>query len=313
MSRYGCMELRHLRYFAEVAKYLSFSRAAESLHVSQPTMSRQIQELSDEIGTPVFERSGNRTKLTKAGEYFKIEVDYILERLSAAMGTARSLGEKGERTIRIGCADFFVEPVVLPLLEEYRKFHADTRIEILAMSSESQVKALHSGAIDIAFVRKLADHENFHDLFSENLALIFPARIYAGGDAKKCFERLAGHHFVSLSEAASPGLVELLLSTCGKYGFCPEIRLESSDAHSIIALVAAGLGWSIVPKMCLHEAPANGIGSIDLSQTVNVGICHRDGVSEECLRFIELTKAHFRDYADDRLSLSKPETKNTVI
>lgn len=287
------MELRYLRYFAEVANNLSFVKAADSLHVSQPTISRQIQELADEIGTPLFTRDGNRTALTQAGEYFKIEVDHILEHLEAAARTAKILGGGNARTIRIGCVNFFIETVVLPLLEGYRELCPDVRIEILAMSTESQLKALRSGAIDVGFVRELGRDEkvNFDFLFLERLSLVFPRAAYEGDDVKECLERLSAYHFVALAASVSPVLAERLLSACSEYGIRPEAKLESSDAHSILSIVSAGLGWSIVPKLCLRDIPAAAVGAIDLPQTIDIGLCYlKDTRIEECVRFIQLAK-----------------------
>jgi DNA-binding transcriptional LysR family regulator len=290
------MELRHLRYFQAVAQFLSYSKAAEFLHVSQPTISRQLQELADEIGTPIFERQGNKTILTLAGEYFKIEIDQIFAHLEAATRTARILGEEHSKTIKIACVNFFVEPVFLPMLDQFSRLHPGVKIEILVMSTEAQEDALRQGSIDVGFSRRgsCPGSLDFCLLYEENLILIFPAALYGGGDFRECMRRLEGHPFVTLCRSVAPGLVERLISICVENGIHPEIGLESSDAYSVISIVAAGHGWSIVPSLSRHNASIDGLGSIELPYAVDIGLLCRSGKkTKECMQFIELAKRHF--------------------
>jgi LysR family transcriptional regulator, benzoate and cis,cis-muconate-responsive activator of ben and cat genes len=290
------MELRHLRYFLAVARNLSFVKAAETLHISQPPLSRQIQDFEKEIGTPLFDRSSHGTALTRAGEYLMVEVERCLERLESACESARRIGNAAPGSLKIGCVSFLLYSVLPPLLEKFQVLRPEVKLEILVMSTEEQEAALRSGAIDLGFVRSWIREEGlvFEPLMEEKLAIIYPAGRSESSDAASCLASLAGSSFVTVSSAVAPGLTERLLSICASYDCVPTIGYESNDSYSIVKLVAAGLGWSIVPDLELDEAAVAGVGSLPLTQTMILGLAYRKSVVlEHEVAFIRLAEAYF--------------------
>ena len=232
------MELRHLRYFLAVAKNLSFVKAAEALNISQPPLSRQIQELEEEIGIPLFDRRSHKTTLTKAGEYLMVEAERQLERLEAIYRTAKNIGDKGSPNLKIGCVSFLLFSVLPEFLEKFRASFPEIKLEIFVMSTEEQEHALRTKAIDVGFARAWIGEEGlvFEPLMEEKLAVIFPFGRAKAKDPAECMAGLVDLPFLTVSHSVAPGLTERLVAICGDYGSDPPwaskamIRTRSSSS-----------------------------------------------------------------------------------
>jgi LysR family transcriptional regulator, benzoate and cis,cis-muconate-responsive activator of ben and cat genes len=294
------MELRHLRYFAAVAKHLSFSKAAEELHISQPPLSRQIQELERELGAGLFVRKAKRIELTKAGDYLLVEALRILDSVEMVAHTVKVLGQAQASSLRIGCVNFLMYATLPPFFEIFREKEPGIKLELSVMSTEAQERAIRSGAIDVGFVRSWEGEEGlvFEPLSEERLAIIFPSAAEIDRDPGRCIAGLRDSAFVAISSATAPGLAEKVKSVCEEYGCVPNVGYTCSDAYSIIKLVSTGLGWSIVPDMAYRDAAIEGVGIVMLPQTMVLGLCYGKTIlSEQEARFIELAKAFFSDRA----------------
>jgi LysR family transcriptional regulator, benzoate and cis,cis-muconate-responsive activator of ben and cat genes len=294
------MELRHLRYFASVARLLSFSRAAEELHISQPPLSRQIQELERELGSSLFDRKGKAIELTKAGEYFKIEVQRILDSVDMVARTVRVIGEAEASSLRVGCVNFLMYSTLPPFFELVREREPGIKLELSVMSTEAQERAIRSGAIDLGFVRTWEGEESlvFEPLSDEGLAIIFPSSSKLPAEPAACMKSLRASAFISISPSIAPGLAEKVRSICAEYGCVPNVGYVCSDAFSIIKLVSTGLGWSIVPDLSYRDAATDGVGTVPLPQTMALGLCHgKARLSEQETRFVELAKEFFAERA----------------
>ena len=290
------MELRHLRYFLAVARNLSFVKAAESLHISQPPLSRQIQEFEEEIGTPLFDRKSHKTVLTKAGEYLKVEIEHSLDRLESICRTAKNIGDSGPANLKIGCVSFLLYSVMPPFLEKFHASFPYIKLEIMVLSTEEQETALRTRAIDIGFARSWINEEGlvFEPIMEEKLALVFPAGAGSTSDPGSCMASLENLPLLTISHSAAPGLTERLLAICNEYGCHPTLGFESNDSYSIIKLVASGMGWSIVPNLEYQEASIAGVASLPLAQTIILGLCYHDtDLTEQEKKFIILAENYF--------------------
>jgi LysR family transcriptional regulator, benzoate and cis,cis-muconate-responsive activator of ben and cat genes len=296
------MELRHLRYFSAVAKHMSFSKAAEELHISQPPLSRQIKEMEKELGATLFDRKAKGIELTKAGEYMKVEVQRILDSVEMVARTVRAIAEPREMVLRVGCVNFLMYSILPPFLEIVKEEAPDLRLELSIMSTESQEKALRSGSIDIGFVRSWMRDENivFEPLSEERLAVIYPSRTEVETDPARCIGGLRDSAFISVSPTTAPGLAEKVRLVCEEYGCVPNVGYVCSDAYSIIKLVGTGLGWSIVPDLAYRDAAMAGVSMVMLPQTMLLGVGYvKSHLSEDERRFIDLAKAFFAKRALD--------------
>ncbi|HTX71384.1 MAG TPA: LysR family transcriptional regulator [Rectinemataceae bacterium] len=269
------MELRHLKYFAAVAEQLSFTKAAEILNISQPPLSRQIQELEEEIGTALFVRAANRIYLTKAGEFFYDEARKILQTVTEAAQMTKVVGEVGAESLRVGCVSFLVHTILPPFLQCIRASFPSLHLDIRVMSTEAQERALRTGSLDVGFVRSWVHDEGllFEPLVHERLTIIYPKSATSGNDIEEVLKALAPRPFVAISKRIAPGLSDRLLQICRDRGVEPVVGFESNDAYSIVAMVSAGLGWSIVPDLTIKTPDLENLGQVELPETIMLGLC----------------------------------------
>ncbi|MCB2017637.1 MAG: LysR family transcriptional regulator, partial [Hydrogenophaga sp.] len=142
---------RQLRVFSEVAKQLSFARAAENLHLTPPAVTMQVKELEGRVGVPLFERNGKQVSLTTAGEYILVHARKILSTLKDAEDVVARLQrlEVGQLTIgMVSTAKYFVPP----LLAQFQREHEGIEIKLLVSNREQLVKMLHGNEVDIAIM-----------------------------------------------------------------------------------------------------------------------------------------------------------------
>lgn len=142
---------RQLRVFAEVARHLSFARAAEALHLTPPAVTMQIKELEGHVGLPLFERQGRRVALTTAGEYMLVYARKVLATLKDAEDTAARLQRLETGTLTIGLlstAQYFVPG----LLAEFTREHAGLDVRLAIGNRHQLVQMLHNNEVDVAIM-----------------------------------------------------------------------------------------------------------------------------------------------------------------
>src|SRR4051812_16672731 len=141
------MELRHLRYFAAVAAHGSFNRAAQTLHLTQPALSRQVKDLEDELGVPLFVRGKNAVTLTEAGEVFYEEARDLLARADKAVQRVR--GEGRSEVLRVGYAPSMTTGIMSRALELFQASTPGVRIELADLSSREMNELAKAGQLDL--------------------------------------------------------------------------------------------------------------------------------------------------------------------
>ncbi|GGK95632.1 LysR family transcriptional regulator [Sphaerisporangium melleum] len=143
------LDLRKLRYFAEVAEQLHFGRAAERLHVSQPVLSRQISRLEREIGTPLLERSSRQVTLTAAGRQLLEETRTLLAASAAARERVRAAGQ-GTPVLTLG---FMAGIPINPVICAFQAAHPGVTVELRRLDWYDQAELILDGSVDLAYVR----------------------------------------------------------------------------------------------------------------------------------------------------------------
>lgn len=244
------MELRHLRYLVAAAEQGSFSGAARRLHVAQSAISEQLSDLEQEIGVRLFTRSSRKTSLTPVGELFLAEARRILADADHAVETARR-AQRGEiGSLKIG---FFAGSVGVNfprLIRSFRKQHPGVRISLVEMTSTRQWQALVNGEIDVGFTRRI-EPEFRPELISELLhqdpivAIVPKGHPVAPGPVD--LRDLAGEPFVLSSRDISPAVFDKVIELCSEAGFSPRIASISSVWSSVVMMVQAGEGISLLP------------------------------------------------------------------
>lgn len=243
------MELRHLHYFVAVAEELHFGRAAERLHIAQPPLSQQIRSLEEELGVQLFYRTKRHVELTEVGQVFLQEARRTLAQAEQAVVAAQRAGrgELGRLVVSfVGSAVYEILPVTL------RNFHErfpDVELHLRELTTAQQVRALRDGRIQIGFVRPPVGDDTLQTetLFKEPLLVALPETHFLSNQAKIPTEALAHEHFILAPRHLGPGLYDQIISLCKQAGFSPNVTQEAIQMQTILGLVAAGLGVSLIP------------------------------------------------------------------
>lgn len=291
------MDLRHLRYFIAVGENLHFGRAAEQLHISQPPLTRQIQQLEEELGVALFVRTNRRVELTAAGQQLLGEARPLLAQFEALKHqvSESAAGRLGKLAIGfISVADYHVLP---PLLREFQSRYPNVTLNLREATTDLQLDALRNGEIDIGIVlAPLTDASlQFQPLFQEELVAVLPysdEENSAPSRAKVMSVRaLAEQPFVMFPRHSAPGLYDAIVETCARAGFTPRIAQEAIQMQTIISLVSVGMGVALVPASLTNLGRA-GVTYRPLkekSPLVTTGLAWKNSNSSPTLRaFLDL-------------------------
>ncbi len=171
------MELRHLRYFDAVAETLNFTRAAERLHVTQSTLSHQIKQLEDELGTALFDRSAKRVRMTEAGEILRSHMTPALEQIDLGLQALRAPGEAVTGSIRLGTTPSFNTQMVPLCVATLLKSYPGLQVTVEELAAGQILKRLRSGHLDMAVSYPPGEGSDlwFEPLYNEELRLVVAA------------------------------------------------------------------------------------------------------------------------------------------
>jgi DNA-binding transcriptional LysR family regulator len=236
------MELRHLRYFIAVAEELHFGRAAQVLGISQPPLSQQIQALEQEVGARLFERTNRRVELSEAGRLFLEEARLVLAQVDKAADVARraQLGELGELKIGFTSSAPFNSTIPQAIFSFRQRFPA-VHLNLREMSSTQVADALVDESIEVGIMRPLGlpDSLSVVELMREPLVAVLSSKHPLVNDSEEglFLSALALEPFVFFPRSYGSGLYAQLLS----------LARDAGEAMTIIGLVAAGLGVSVLP------------------------------------------------------------------
>lgn len=248
------MELRQLQYALQIAAEKNFSRAAEKLHIAQPSLSQQLSKLEKELGVLLFQRNTNSVELTRAGAAFMEKARMILDMVGQLSKEMEDISELKKGKLVVGSLPItgsHLLPRVLPL------FHSRyPGIEIHLVEDTTQVleHLTAAGQTDISLLTLPVLEANlaWDDLLEEEIILAVPpnhplAERAEGPDGAVSIKDLSEEPFIVLKRGQ--GFRQIALELCRKNGFEPRIVFESSNIETVQALVAAGMGIAFVPHM----------------------------------------------------------------
>lgn len=294
------LELRHLRYFVTVAEELHFGRAAQRLHISQPPLSMQIRALEELIGAQLLNRTQRRVELTEAGRVFLREARQILERTSEAVLAAQraSRGEAGELALGfVSVADYHVLP---PLLREFRARAPGVRLTLTEATTDRLTEDLAAGRVDLGFVLPPVEDPAlaYRTVHREPLLAALPANHpLAGARGPIPLAALADAPFVLIPRRLGPGLYDDIVSFCRHNGFSPRVVQEAVQMQTIVSLVSAGLGVTLIPASLEHLGRTGVVYKPlrEASPETEVGIAwRRDDPLATLQVFLDVVEEHLR-------------------
>lgn len=257
------MEINQLRYVCAIAETGSFSRAAERCQVAQPSLSQQVLKLEQDLGAKLFDRLGRSIRITEAGRAFLPHARSILDQMEAARSSVAAKNADIRGSVAVG-----VIPTIAPFLmprytTAFAKKYPDAKLRIVEETTPLLVDALRDLSIDLAILALPLRHKDlqFFPLRTEPLFAALPKNHPRASADSLALKNLRGESFVMLRDGHC--FRDLSLATCTHARITPNIAFESDQFSSVLGMVAAGVGISIVPEMALDRNA--GCGYVRLS------------------------------------------------
>lgn len=253
------MDIRHLKYFVAVVEEQSFTKASERLFIAQPPLSRQIQNLEDELGLPLLERGSRPIKTTEAGQFFYQYAKRILGNMEQMVSMTRRVGQ-ADKTLKVGFVGSLLLGLLPQIIFEFRKLLPNVNIELVEMGTFEQLEALKSGKIDVGFGRL-----KFSDPAIARILLRDESLVLAVNEHEP---RFIGFDGVYLSDIADEVLwcypnvgdhtfANYIKNVFAEHGLSPKGIRYISNIQLALGMVASGEGISIVPQNSKAISMAN--------------------------------------------------------
>jgi DNA-binding transcriptional LysR family regulator len=246
------MELRHLRYFVGVAEAFSFTKAAEKLRVAQPSLTRQIKDLEEELGVRLLDRTKHSVALTAEGRSFLADSKQLLASAANMVQSVRRLHDGEVRALNVGYVSNLFHDLLPRTLASFRQSFPSVSINLFDMSCGDQFRALEEGRLDLAFVGL---HEpialrgfEFRTIASYRTLAALPKDSPLASKKSVRLEALEPLFFIGMSEASYPFYRHWLTKTCHRAGFTPKVLQDVDIERTMIHSVSEGLGVALVPE-----------------------------------------------------------------
>lgn len=237
-------ELRHLVYFRELARQLHFRRAAETLAVAQPALSRALVQLEAALGVDLLNRTRRGAELTPAGRLLLERVEPMLRNLEAMRGELRELGQGAVGHLRIAFTGLAMATVLPDILREFHRRHPGIRLELNESPTSAQLAALQAGELGCGFFHPDSPTPGLktHLLLSERNGVLLPASHPLAAAPRLRLRDLAQTPFVLFPRTHNPGFYDRVLAAFSAARVTPRIAEEVWPRANGIGLVRAGLG-----------------------------------------------------------------------
>jgi DNA-binding transcriptional LysR family regulator len=244
------MDLRRVRYFVAAAEHLHFGRAAERMHVVQPAISQQIKRFEEELGAELFERTGNEVRLTEVGHQIYPECLRLLAQADDTMRVAKAARAGIRGRISFAFVDNSVCSLLPPLIRSFRGSYPDVELRLQTLNRSEQTNALHDRQIDVGLLPGPVLDEDFQseDFVSAPLAAVVPLGHPLANRDQIELEQLSEDPFVLFPAGQRSRMLETILAACARACFTPRVVQETMHIHTVLALVDAGVGVSLVPS-----------------------------------------------------------------
>ena len=290
------MELRHLRYFVAVADELSFTKAAGRLHLAQPSLTRQIHNLEDELGVRLLNRSKTQVSLTEEGRSFLVDARRILALATESVLAVQRLsrGETGQLNIAyLSNSDFALLPQTLGA---FRQTFPHIALNLFDMTPAEQFRALEARKIDLGFVGlhppTAAGALQWESIARHKTVVVLPLRHPLTRKRQVNLAALKTMFFVGMSEKTHPGFRDWLNTTCQSAGFTPRILQDAELEPALMTFVAEGLGVTLAREH-IKKLPHPGVTFRLLTPPLKSDYFiawNRDNDSRALQQYIEIVK-----------------------
>ncbi|TFW32885.1 LysR family transcriptional regulator [Massilia horti] len=244
------MELRHLRYFVAVAEERNFTRAAERLFIAQPPLSRQIQQLEEELGVALIEKGSRPLRLTEAGQFLLGHARALLDQVRELKAMTQRVG-KLERALSIGFVASTLYGLLPEIVRRYRERYQEVEVTLHEMTTIEQLEALKEGRIDVGFGRLKSEDPSIRRILLREermVVALFPGHRLASGEGGLQLKELVHEPLLVYPKAPRPSFADQVLAAFSERNLKPDRVIEVRELQIALGLVAAGQGISIVPE-----------------------------------------------------------------
>lgn len=282
------VETRLLKSFIYVAEELHFGRAALRLHIAQPALTRQIKQLEEKLGVKLFERTQRKVILTSAGRQFHSRACQIIADIDHAASEVQRVNAGEAGRLAVGFLHSSTYGITPRLLRHFRDSYPDVELELSEMTIADQVIALQAEKIDVGILRPpISDLRlGTHILCDEPFILAVPSSHPLAQQRRVALERLSEERFILFSQRMSPLFYSRIIAMCEKAGFVPCVTQRATQIHTIMGLVSANMGISIVPSVArnLSMPEVCCLDIVDNPAPVQVALAWRHSDSSPILR-----------------------------
>jgi DNA-binding transcriptional LysR family regulator len=255
------VELRHLRYFTAVVQHKGYREASLRLHVAQPAISRTVTDLEGELGLKLFSRTKRAAHLTPEGEAFYAEAVRTLAQAELAINTAKRAAKGEIGKLSIGFLGSATYPFLPELVRTFKAQYPGVKLTLLELTPLQQEDTFDKGLIDIGFTRTLIPEQgktfSSRHLYDDPMMAVLPSSRQTKTKRVRISD-LAKESFVLFHREGAPRLFDTITGMCTNAGFSAKVECKPNMMQTVLTLVAAEQGVSIVPA-CVRNLRADGV------------------------------------------------------
>jgi DNA-binding transcriptional LysR family regulator len=242
--------LLQIEYFLAVAKYLSFTEAARNLYISQPSLSKQIAMLEEEMGVKLFYRTRRDVRLTPSGAVLYSELEGLTDSIEKAIDKAKQPDIGQKLSLSISCLEAMdTDLFIPPLIRLFKEKHPGVALSLERHSFKALREKLISGSLEIVFTIsfEVSDMPGIvqDEVYRENSGIFMSRANPLAAKEKITLEDVRGEDFVMISREESPNGFDGIIALCRKHGFKPNIVKQLPNIESLLLCVELGLGITI--------------------------------------------------------------------
>lgn len=246
------VELKQLEYFLAVAENLSFTKAAEEIHVAQPAISQQIKYLEFVLGLPLFNRDNKKVTLTEAGELFRKHALEVLNSVDKAVQVIEELRGLERGSVSIAMSSTVATILMADLVKEFRTQFPDIKVKVKEAMTIESIQNIQNGELDLAVVTLPIQEDNnslaVEHLYDEDLEAIVSSKHPLAQENLESVTLKDLTNFEWILASSSNGLRRLINDACTQKGFCPIVSIEVDRISSVKnLLIYSDNGVTILP------------------------------------------------------------------
>lgn len=296
------MELRQLEYFLAVSKYQNFTRAAQVLHVSQPSITNAIQKLEGELGVKLFDRSIKKIALTEEGSIFQKRVEKILYDLKEAIFEVRDFNNLNKGSIKLGLPPMIGAYLFPNIFFNFTKAYPNLNLQVFEEGSISTRLSLEKGQLDIGIIilPEVTNNLNVIPIKEEEIVLCVSPQHKLAKKAEVSFAELKNENFILLKKDSFHR--QAIIKKCSSHNYKPHIVFSSSQIDTIRGLVSNGVGISFLMNM-VAQHHKNLVG-IPLKEKITITI----GLAWKKDKYLSRSTKVFINFLKDYINLSLENT-----